>query len=387
MMMRWLLRALDACLPAELTRSGQWELLFRGRALSGTLQLSGLYAILLLPAVAWLQRDDEVYLRIVSLIGPLAVGLIGFCLWLLRCGYSYVLVGNLFMALGWAPLVMVFLVTGGFPYSPMMMFLLIHPVQAFLTAGARSALFWCVLSVLTVGALSQIDAVALMPQVSISVINTVMLTTWAVCSLVLFTCFWFFDLLNRRLTASIARERDQAGFAAAHDALTGLMNRAAFSRRLELALARAQQSGRTMALLLIDLDGFKEVNDSLGHHAGDILLCQLAQRMRAAVRESDVVARLGGDEFAVLLEGMEESEALQRLVGKLLVVAAQPVDCEGSSAVVSASIGVALAPQDATDPEALLRCADRAMYAAKAAGRSTAFFYGQLDIAGIAISG
>ena len=115
---------------------------------------------------------------------------------------------------------------------------------------------------------------------------------------------------------------------------------------------------------------------------GDILLNELADRMREAVRESDLVARLGGDEFAVLLEGMHDGEALQRLVAKLLTVLAQPVDCEGSQAAVSASIGIALAPEDGATPEGLLRCADRAMYAAKAAGRSTALFYGQLDIAG-----
>jgi len=291
------------------------------------------------------------------------------------------------MALGWAPLVLLFLATGGFPYSPMTMFLLVHPVQAFLTAGARSALFWCVLSVVTVAVLSRVDAAALISQVSMKALDTVYLATWAVCSLVLFGCFWFFDLLNGRLAASIARERDQAGFAAAHDSLTGLLNRDAFGRRFELALQRAQQGGRPQALLLIDLDGFKEVNDNLGHHAGDLLLRELARRMRGAMRDTDVVARLGGDEFAVLLEGMEQGEALRRVVESLLVALAEPVDCDGHCASVSASIGIALTPQDGADAETLQRCADRAMYAAKAAGRSRALFYGQLDVAGVVISG
>jgi len=386
-MTRYLLRVIDRCLPPDLARAGHWEQLYRGRALAGTLLLAVAYAVVLMPLVAWMQRDDHYYLLMVAIVGPTAVGIIVTCLWLLHRGLSFVVVGNLFMGVGWLPLLLIFLATGGFPSSPMMMFMLVHPVQAFLTAGPRSALFWCLLSVISVGAFSQIDARELVPQVSVGVISTVYLTTWAVCCVVLFTCFWFFDLINRRLAESIGRERDQAGYAAAHDSLTGLMNRSAFGRRLEAALERIQLQQRQLTLLLIDLDGFKAVNDTLGHHAGDILLHELARRMRDAVRETDLVARLGGDEFAVLLEGMHDGEALQRLVGRLLADLAQPVDCEGSPAAVSASIGIALAPEDGATPEGLLRCADRAMYAAKAAGRSTALFYGQLDIAGVNISG
>ena len=382
-----ILNLIDRCLPADLTRSGYWEQIYRGRALAGTLLLALGYAVLLMPLVAWLQRGDLFYLKIVMAVGPIAIGIISLCLWLLHRGLSFVVVGNLFMAIGWVPLMLIFLATGGFPGSPMMMFMLVHPVQAFLTAGPRSALFWCLLSVISVGLCSLIDARELMPQVSVTVIDAVYLATWAVCCIVLFTCFWFFDLINRRLAASITQERDQAGFAAAHDSLTGLLNRAAFGQRLLTALARVTANERPLALLLIDLDGFKEVNDSLGHHAGDLLLCELATRMRAAMRGSDVVARIGGDEFAVLLEGMGRGEALQRLIEKLLLELARPVDCEGSSAAVSASIGIALAPHDGIEPEALQRCADRAMYAAKAAGRSTALFYDELDLYGVAISG
>jgi diguanylate cyclase (GGDEF)-like protein len=384
---RALLRVIDRWLPADLARLGHWEQLYRGRALAGTLLLAITYALVLLPVVAWMQRDDALYIRVVGIIGPLAVILIATCLWMLRRGHSFVLIGNIFMGLGWIPLVYIFLITGGFPNSPMMLFLLIHPVQAFLTAGPRSALVWCLVSMVTVGVLTRVEAAAVVPQVSMGVLDTVVITTWFASALLLFACFWFYDLISRRLTESIIRERDQADFAAAHDPLTGLLNRAAFGKRVELALVRARQSERPLALLLIDLDGFKEVNDSFGHHVGDLLLSQLARRMRAVVRESDVVARLGGDEFAVLLEGMAEGEPLQRMVEKLLLMLAEPVDCEGSTAKVSASIGVALAPSDGSDPESLQRAADRAMYAAKASGRSTALYYGQLDIAGVAISG
>ncbi len=380
-MTRGLLRLIDSCLPPDLVRAGNLEQLYRCRALSGTLLLAGAYTLVLTPLAAWMQRDDPIYLLLVAPIGPLAIGIIGICLWMLRRGQPPVLVGNFFMAMCWLPLVVFFLVTGGFPRSPMMLFLLVHPVQGFLTAGPRSALFWSVLSVVTVGVLSQVDAATLVPQVSMQVVELVHIMTWVACSMVLFTCFWFFDLINRRLAESIGRERDLAGFAAAHDSLTGLMNRSAFGRRIESALERGQQLERPLALLLIDLDGFKAVNDSLGHHAGDHLLCELARRMRATMRDSDVVARIGGDEFAVLLEGMSEGESLQRVIAQLLRVLSETVDCDGHAVAVSASIGVALSPQDGRDAESLQRSADRAMYAAKASGRSAAMFYHRLAIA------
>jgi diguanylate cyclase (GGDEF)-like protein len=148
------------------------------------------------------------------------------------------------------------------------------------------------------------------------------------------------------------------------DELTGLPNRRALFEHVTAVLTRAS-ARRPAALLLLDLDGFKEVNDSLGHHAGDHLLRQMGPRLRPALRSGDLLARLGGDEFAVLLPdaGLEEAEAL---AGRLRELVLQPITVEGIRLHVGVSIGVASAPVPAATVEELLRCADVAMYAAKA---------------------
>jgi diguanylate cyclase (GGDEF)-like protein/PAS domain S-box-containing protein len=159
----------------------------------------------------------------------------------------------------------------------------------------------------------------------------------------------------------------QLAQAALHDALTGLPNRVRFQDRLAHALRTAQQDQESLALLLIDLDGFKAVNDSLGHAAGDALLRVVATRLQAAVCETDMVARLGGDEFAMLLPAAGEvgAERVARQIGNAL---AEPVPLREGRAQVGGSIGIALYPEHAEDAEALKHCADQAMYAAKRAG-------------------
>jgi diguanylate cyclase len=150
-------------------------------------------------------------------------------------------------------------------------------------------------------------------------------------------------------------------YQASHDPLTGLANRAAFTERLEALPGPA-------AVVLVDLDGFKQVNDSLGHHAGDLMLVAVAQRLRAGVREGDTAARLGGDEFAMLLPGADPAAA-QAVVERFLALLAEPVDIEGRALRPRASVGAAVG--DSADPEALLRAADTAMYSVKHAGKGT----------------
>jgi diguanylate cyclase (GGDEF)-like protein len=147
-----------------------------------------------------------------------------------------------------------------------------------------------------------------------------------------------------------------------HDALTGLLNRRAFEESLEAHVARARRYGAAGALLLLDLDGFKDVNDTLGHHAGDALLIRVAGALGDRLRETDVLARLGGDEFAVLLP-MESGEAAE-LVARALVDVVRGLD-----AGVTVSVGVAVVDSGEVTAEGLMIDADRAMYAAKGAGR------------------
>ncbi|WP_336620801.1 EAL domain-containing protein [Janthinobacterium sp.] len=166
--------------------------------------------------------------------------------------------------------------------------------------------------------------------------------------------------------AASERIWQQANF----DQLTGLPNRHMFLDRLQNEARRARREGAYLALLFIDLDHFKEVNDSLGHAKGDQLLSQAARRIAERVRATDTVARLGGDEFTVILAGVEQMGGIERVVQELITALAMPFVLDGNSVQVSASIGVALYPADTDDTDTLLRHADQAMYAAKSAGRN-----------------
>lgn len=156
------------------------------------------------------------------------------------------------------------------------------------------------------------------------------------------------------------------------DALTGLHNRMFFDLRLAEDLQKVlAEEGGGLALLFIDLDGFKAVNDDLGHDVGDAVLCEVAGRLRAKVRKSDVVCRLGGDEFVVILPNPPSRAVVEELASGLIEALAKPYDALGGQPkALSASIGIALAPQDGTDPQALVHAADAAMYLAKRAGKN-----------------
>ena len=162
---------------------------------------------------------------------------------------------------------------------------------------------------------------------------------------------------------------------ARHDDLTGLPNRAAFRDELDRAVHQARARGGRFALLFLDLDGFKEINDSLGHDAGDELLQQVATRIRRCLRRGDRLARFGGDEFLVLLEPVRRRRDVESVTRKILAAVAQPLPLDGLTATVSASIGIAVYPDDGEDPRRLLKNADAAMYEAKRDGRNAMRFY------------
>ncbi|MFI5266758.1 MAG: GAF domain-containing protein [Chloroflexota bacterium] len=166
---------------------------------------------------------------------------------------------------------------------------------------------------------------------------------------------------------------------ALYDELTELPNRRLFQDRLEQAILGARRDGRPIALLLMDLDRFKEVNDTLGHQAGDVLLREIAFRLRSALRTSDTVARLGGDEFAVVLTSMRDSASASVAASKLLAALAEPIALRGQPLQVAGSIGIALSPEHGDDPETLLRHADVAMYVAKRTGGGAAVYAPDMD--------
>ncbi|MBK7000074.1 MAG: EAL domain-containing protein [Rhodoferax sp.] len=167
---------------------------------------------------------------------------------------------------------------------------------------------------------------------------------------------------------SIQRKLDRL---AHYDTVTRLPNRHYFQERLLIAVEHNIRLSKLMAVLFVDLDNFKLVNDSYGHHTGDHLLRIAAERLSSSLRAGDVVCRLGGDEFAIILEHLSDSQQIETIVDKLIQNLSQPLRLDDHDVVVTGSVGVAVCPQDADNPESLLRFADAAMYAAKAAGKNT----------------
>ncbi|HEV8658220.1 MAG TPA: EAL domain-containing protein, partial [Thermoanaerobaculia bacterium] len=166
------------------------------------------------------------------------------------------------------------------------------------------------------------------------------------------------------------RAAEQIEFQAYHDALTQLPNRRLFVERLELSLLTAKRARGNVAVLFIDLDRFKTINDTLGHSVADALLIEIAQRLRSCVRQTDTVARYGGDEFTIILPDLHQPEDAAQVAEKILERVAEPVIAGTTSIEVSVSIGIAVHPYDGTDMDTLLRNADDAMYRAKQAGRN-----------------
>ena len=165
-------------------------------------------------------------------------------------------------------------------------------------------------------------------------------------------------------------------FLAEHDVLTELPNRALFAKRLGVAIGNARRARRRVAVLFIDLDRFKNINDSLGHHIGDGLLRSVSRRLLKAVRSNDTVSRLGGDEFTVILNGVTNAADVTRTIDeRLMPLLREPHELGGVTLQVSCSVGVALYPDDGEDIDTLMQNADAAMYQAKAAGRNLVKFF------------
>jgi diguanylate cyclase (GGDEF)-like protein len=183
---------------------------------------------------------------------------------------------------------------------------------------------------------------------------------------------WIFILRQRvdRQTRALRESEERLRHLSEHDALTGLPNRLLLDDRLQTGIERAKRFETTLGLLMVDLDGFKEVNDAFGHHVGDMVLCELASRMAAAVRTTDTVARMGGDEFIILLPDLHGADEAEMIAAKIVAGSSIPIRVDEAPVGMTVSIGVATYPHDGSDADSLLRCADEAMYAAKQEGKN-----------------
>ncbi len=186
---------------------------------------------------------------------------------------------------------------------------------------------------------------------------------------------------NEQLRAAIRTEialrqrQEHLQRVATQDPLTGVTNRVPFHRRAEHAIAASRRSGHLIVLLFIDIDRFKDINDTLGHAAGDEVLREVASRLSACLREVDAIARQGGDEFIVLLDGIEKAAQITQVTARMQEELAKPMNVEGRELSVTISIGIAMYPRDGGDVSTLIRMADLAMYRSKQLGRNAVTFY------------
>ncbi|WP_198411342.1 putative bifunctional diguanylate cyclase/phosphodiesterase [Marinimicrobium alkaliphilum] len=188
---------------------------------------------------------------------------------------------------------------------------------------------------------------------------------------------WRLQKERQQATEERVQHAQKVEYLAFHDSLTDLPNRAYFSRLLTQSMLEARRYERQFALLFLDLDRFKHINDSLGHDAGDELLQEIARRLACAVRESDVVARLGGDEFVVLLPNIADPQHVSPVADKILAACAKPFTLVGQEFRVTVSIGITLFPRDGDDEQTLMKNADMAMYHAKALGKNNFQFFSE----------
>lgn len=172
------------------------------------------------------------------------------------------------------------------------------------------------------------------------------------------------------LLDEVHKQRDQIQQLATHDQLTGLPLPSLAADRLQIALHAARRSGKKVALLFIDLDGFKSVNDTFGHEAGDHVLKEIAHRLLKAIRAEDTAARVGGDEFIVVLGGLPDARVPAQIAGRTIRAISAPIDYAGQQISVGASIGIGLCPDHADDAQSLRRAADAAMYRVKRTGKN-----------------
>jgi len=174
----------------------------------------------------------------------------------------------------------------------------------------------------------------------------------------------------KTLEKALQIAKEEAERLAAHDVLTGLPNRLSLAEDLRRALAGAERRGRMAAVMSLDLDDFKHVNDTYGHDVGDRLLIEVAARLRQTTRDSDVLVRLGGDEFLLLSADIESIAQVEAIAGRIVRDVGRPVRLNGTTVLPTLSVGIALYPQHGTTPEALMASSDRALYLAKKLGRN-----------------
>ena len=360
-----LFRFFDMFLPASL-RNNPTDLM-RGYIIIGLIWSNILVSLFVLVQLLYFLKLEHnthigVSLDLLCLVGYLAA------LLLLRRTESYFLCATFLIATLAVVIVVGIQITGGYLESPISQLALQLPVTAFLLLGLRPGIFWlfvtlvfcvaCYISaILNVGYVQLLQNQALVEAMHISLQFILLFMVGG--------ALFIYETINGQLTKRLNEEINRFEHKASHDDLTGIPNRFEFFRRLKLGIDQSRERRQKVGVVYIDLDGFKPINDLLGHHMGDEALKAVALRLQHVLRVSDTTARLGGDEFALILPGIHVPDDIEIIMPKILSVVKEPIQINGVNIVVRASCGVAIFPNHSEDHSTLCRYADMAMYHAK----------------------
>ena len=304
--------------------------------------------------------------NLLAIFGLTAITGIIAALFILRFTGRQILALNIFITTLSLGLLHVILQTGGI-YSPMIPCAIIMPALATLSIGAVAGLIWSTII------LSFSFALYLWVYSGAIITNVIAPETqilaefggfYTAAGFIIFITVYY-DLSTRRLRQLFENEHNRFMHLAHHDSLTGLANRRHFINEIENAIFNAKLNDSVFCVLYFDLNGFKKINDTLGHHSGDIILVEFAKRLRIQSRGTDIIARLGGDEFSMLLPGLSDRDVIQSKILSYSKALADPLMLDNTSYQISASIGHAVYPRHGTDYESLLKVADQKMYSVK----------------------
>ena len=358
-------RFFDLFLPANL-RNNPTDLM-RGYITVGMIFSNIFFCLLVLVELLFFLDLEQNTLIGVGLNLACLVGYLIALLLLIRTE-NYVLCANFLITTLAIVVIIGIQITGGYLESPISPLAVQLPVTAFLLMGLRRGITWLVITIVICAAayLSAIyDYGYVQLLQSDALVQTMAISLQFILVIMIGGALIVYESINSLLTRKLHEERNKFEHRASHDDLTGIANRFEFFRRLKTAIEEAQVRRHKVGVVYLDLDGFKPINDLLGHHIGDEALRAVATRLQHELRLSDTTARLGGDEFALILPGIHFPVDIDSIMPKILSSVKEPITINGVDVVVKASCGVAIFPDHSEQYSALCRYADMAMYRAK----------------------